>query len=53
MSIQVTQDISKKQFPISVIFNTKPQHLTIKAAIELRIKLDTAISDYQVAEARL
>lgn len=53
MPIKVTQDINRKSFPISVILNNKSQVLTIKAAIELRQKLDSAISDYQVAEARV
>jgi len=52
MSIEVTQDIDNSSFPIRIIIHGSiDQKFTIKAAIELRKKLEMAISDYQVAEA--
>jgi hypothetical protein len=52
MSIEVTQDIDNNSFPIRIIIHGNiDQKFTIKAAIELRNKLEMAISDYQVAEA--
>ena len=51
MSIQVTQDYKEKQFPIKIISGGRVQKFTIKAAIELRRKLETAICDYQIQEA--
>ena len=52
MSIIVVQNVNEKTFPITVNINGKFSYLTLKAAIELRIKLDAAISDYQIEEAK-
>ena len=52
MSIEVTQSLEERPHPIRVkIDQVMDQKFTIKAAIELRRKLQTAISDYQVAES--
>jgi hypothetical protein len=52
MSIIVVQNISEKTFPVTININGKFSYLTLKAAIDLRIKLDSAISDYQIEEAK-
>lgn len=50
MNVKTTKD---KQFPIEVKLNPEcgKQLFTKKAAIELRTKLDAAISELEVAEA--
>ena len=52
MSITVTQDIKERMFPIRIVIDQQiDQKFSINAAIELRNKLESAISDYQVAKA--
>ena len=52
MSIQVFHDVSEDKFPIKIeIHGHVNESLTVKAAIELSQKLESAISDYQVFEA--
>ena len=52
MSIKVEQNINNSSFPIRILIDGNiDQKCTIKAAIELRNKLERAISDYQVEEA--
>jgi hypothetical protein len=52
MSIIVVQNINEKTFPVTININGKFSYLNLKAAIDLRIKLDSAISDYQIEEAK-
>jgi hypothetical protein len=51
MTIKVTNDSQNEPFPIRLqIIGAVDQRFTIRAAIELRKKLNDAISDYLVDE---